>query len=1051
MVQTLHIQLIGGFGLTQGDQPVAALKGRLPSLLAYLLLQGDKPHPRQRLACVFWPDADESQARAYLRQDLMRLRRTLPQADQFLLVDNKTLQWNFQAPFTVDVSEFERALLKADACQETDDGMATRHALEQVVRLYQGKLLPDCHDEWLDLERERLHQKGLDALERLVQVLAGQQEYRLAIQSAQQLLQLDPLHEAGYCQLMRLQALAGNRAAAIQTYHHCMDVLREELGVSPSAATRHAYEHLLLEKNSQTVADQEVTEGENDDKQKLSLLTVFQPETGQSSDSDPQLQHLPLVGRDREWSMIQAWLTSALNQTSPQLLLLMGEPGIGKTRLLEELGIILQADGVDILWGRGFESEMMRPYGAWIDAMRATQHVDNLSPELKALLQGESQTSLVDRSRLFDAVVTWLVQLNRPIAIVLDDIQWLDEASTALLHYVARVLNRSVWFACAARCREIEDNLPVHKFVQAIRRENRLQTIDLKPLDVNHTAQLANTITAHIDVHQVFAGSGGNPLFILEIVRGQEGTDQSTLAALIQERLSHLSTTAGELVPWAAALGRSFNPETMANITDYPLPQLLTAMEELEKHSIIRPSSSLAGHDGYDFAHDVVRQVAYQQLSPPRRRLVHLHIAQVLNERAVDGDAIAQALTCQFATDVAYHAALGGEHSLTATASLTAAERCLRLFAYTEAAELARQGIHHCQYLDPISRIRLHLGLLQVYVMTGVSKAEAPVFEADLTKLVQEARALGLREEETSGLDSLVTLKFDHEDLTSVQELSLQAVETGRAASPQTMARTLARMGACLAEIELEMPRAEAVLLEAQSLADRMGLELAHINFGLGCVYRYKAAYETARQLLQKALNSYQQEQNHWNECLCLTRMIMLELEADAPEAALVWTDQLTKVTQQMDGVGSERQVAAAFDALIQYRLAGTHLEKAQATALNTSLNTLRRLDSQRMLTYLLTWAAETDLQAERWKLGMDRAEEALQLARVLNYPSEVTLAQAVLIKGALSTEQQSTAYQTFQTLRTNMQGTVLSGRAQATIRILEAQLQSLSNPNLST
>ena len=349
---------------------------------------------------------------------------------------------------------------------------------------------------------------------------------------------------------------------------------------------------------------------------------------------------LPLVGREEEWNIICDWKASVTGTAKEEILLLLGESGIGKTRLLQELAAKVQTEGGCVLWGRGFESEMLRPYGAWIDALRS---VSNLPPELGSLFPEvqERKEIPVDRSQLFDAVVRLLSQLSPnglPTLVILDDIQWLDEASTALFHYATRLLgNSSVLFACTARERELADNIPACKLVQALRREQRVKAIALSLLNREQTVQLARAINPDIDGNQVFVDSGGNPLLALEVasaIAHHNTACSHNLEALIQDRLRQLNETSREMLLWAAVLGRSFSPTTVALVADCSLTKLLAAMEELEQQGIIRPGTPIDGEIGYDFAHDIVRQVAYHQLSAPRRRLMHLQIARTLDKNS---------------------------------------------------------------------------------------------------------------------------------------------------------------------------------------------------------------------------------------------------------------------------------------------------------------------------------------------------------------------------------------------------------------------------------
>jgi len=220
MALTLGIKLLGGFLLTYGDRPLAgALSTRSQALLTYLLLHRSTSQPRQRIAFHLWADSTDSQARTNLRKELSYLRRDLPDADEFLLIDAKTLQWSSTAPFTLDVLGFEAVVKQAE---QTQDTAQARTRLEAAIAHYTGDLLPGWEDAWIVTARERLRQMYGRVLEQLTQVLKAQQDYRAAIAQAQQWMRLDPLNEVSYAVLMELHGLSGDRATALQVYHRCM-------------------------------------------------------------------------------------------------------------------------------------------------------------------------------------------------------------------------------------------------------------------------------------------------------------------------------------------------------------------------------------------------------------------------------------------------------------------------------------------------------------------------------------------------------------------------------------------------------------------------------------------------------------------------------------------------------------------------------------------------------------------------------------------------------------------------------------------------------------
>jgi DNA-binding SARP family transcriptional activator/predicted ATPase len=1034
----LQAKLLGEFSLTCDNQPLIGMTtGRSQALLAYLILHPHAPQPRQRIAFHLWTESTDAQARTNLRKELSYLRRDLPNADQFLLVEAKTLQWSPTAPFTLDVFEFEEAIKAA----QTADSDRARSLLEQAIHLYRGDLLPSCEDEWILPERERLQQVRVSALEQLIDRLKEQRDYRTAIAHAQQLLRIDPLSEATYTSLMQLHGLNGDRSAALQTYHRCMSVLREELGVDPSATTRKVYEQLLLQ--------DEALEDELHD-ERLEQKTSTQLPMHLHPLPPPSRLASPLVGRQQEWQIIQNWVNVNASDAASTVLLLVGESGIGKTRLLEELREAIPV----VLWGRGFAAEMVRPYGIWIDALRSVvlPQAVNISPELGFLLPeiGQPVKAPPDRSHLFDAVVQLLAEwaTQSPIVVMLDDIQWVDEASTALLHYASRLLSHlPVKFACTARSGELTENAAISRVVQALRREQRLTTLELQPFDRGRTAELIRSVITDREsalslevVDRVFVDSGGNPLFVLEVARALptrgRSLDQSVpvdnLEALISDRLQQLDPSAREFLPWAAALGRSFKPTTVAQVADYPLPQLLTAIEQLERQSIIRPSTSVGNETGYDFAHDIVRQVVYQQFSEPRRQLIHLQIAHKLKQLSTPDNAMAG--------DIAHHAWLGGDPLLAASSALLAAERCLKLFAYADAATLAQRGLEQSQSLDPQTRIHLQLSLLRVWILSGVTGDRAIELEAHVHQLMNEASQLGLKDEEAIGLEALGVLYFNQSNFTDVHHHSLRAVEVGRAASPATAARLLAFSGSCLAELGQDMIRAEALLLEAQSLANRVSLEFCDIPSGLGSIQLHNGRYHEARSLLQQSWRLAQVEQDHWREYNCLSYLVMTELEAGDAIAALAYCKEMATIAAKIEGESSESIITEALIALANYQLQQPDSE----VVLEQSITSLEQVDAKRVLAYLLIGSAEVDLECGRFQVAMVRAEAALQAAQTIGHPSETILAWALLVQSVLAMGDLARARTEFKALQQHINRRTLSSRAQIAVDRIIQQMQAI-------
>jgi predicted ATPase/DNA-binding SARP family transcriptional activator len=380
----LHIQLLGGFALrADTGQAIPIDHPRLQALLAYLVLHRSTPQSRQHLAFLLWPDSAEAQARTNLRTLLHRLRQALPEADRFLSQEAQAVQWRADASWTLDVADFEQALGQADRAGQVGDHVAERAALARAVERYGGELLPGRYDDWVLLERERLSQAFLAALERLVLLLEQARIYAAAIASAQQLLHHDPLREATYQHLMRLHMLNGDRASAMRVYQTCVAVLERELGVEPSAGTRAAHDRLL-----QAAPPAQAPE------------PLAQPAEATAATHNLPLVLTSFVGRERQ----RAEIARAMGTT--RLLTLTGAGGCGKTRM----ALAVAADVASAY-----------PEGVWFVDLATLGDGDLLSQEVAAVLGVREETRRPLLATLADALRA------QEILLILDNCEHLIE------------------------------------------------------------------------------------------------------------------------------------------------------------------------------------------------------------------------------------------------------------------------------------------------------------------------------------------------------------------------------------------------------------------------------------------------------------------------------------------------------------------------------------------------------------------------------------------------------------------------------------------------
>jgi DNA-binding SARP family transcriptional activator len=632
----LDIQLLGDFRLVYDSAPVTSVNtARLQSLLAYLVLHGKAPQARHHVAFLFWPDSTEAQAHTNLRNLLYLLRQALPEADRFLDADAQTLQWRAEAPFRLDVADFESALAEAGRAEEAGDQAAVRSALEEAVGLYGGDLLPSCYDDWILPERERLSQAFIGALERLIGLLEDQREYRAAIGYAQRLLRHDPLHEVTCGRLMRLQALSGDRAGALRTYHTCATVLQRELGVEPSPATREAYERLLQTDRLPGPPPAPPA----------GLAAVW-----------------PLVGRDEEWARLQAaWQAAAAG--GPHFVLVEGEAGMGKTRLAEELLQWADRQGIAQAKASCYAAEgglAYAPVVAWLRARPLPplepvwcSEIARLLPELLVeqpdLPSPGPLTEAWQRQRFFEALARAILEGSQPLLLLMDALQWCDRGTLEWLHYLLR-FDRKARLLVVGTCRpeEMGDDHPLASLLQALRHDGQLTEIELGPLEEAETEGLAvNVAGGELDPDLaacLYRETEGIPLFVVEIGRsgvpvGDQGPEPGEwetvcwpeplperVKAALMARLAQLSPPARDLAGLAATIGREFTFAVLARASDSDEDTLVRALDELWQRRIVREQ----GTDAYDFGHDKLRQAAYASLSAARQRLLHHRVAQAL-------------------------------------------------------------------------------------------------------------------------------------------------------------------------------------------------------------------------------------------------------------------------------------------------------------------------------------------------------------------------------------------------------------------------------------
>ena len=661
----LEISLMGGFRLVYDGKQVSGLgMPRAQALLAYLLLRRDAPVARRQLASTFWPDTTESQSRTNLRHLVSTVRSALPHSHEYLIQDRHSLGWNSQASYTLDVDEFEHALNRAVSPVE----------LYKASQGYNGDLLPICYDEWILPQRERLSRMYLDALDRLADLWQEDGNYSQAIRAIGLLLQREPLREEVYQRLMKLHLANGDRAGALHTYQDYVSILQRELGLKPSEVMRLAYEELLDQKP----------------------LPV---ESGAAV--------WPLVGREKEWQRLKtAWQAACAGK--PSLVVVEGEAGIGKTRLAEELMDWVARQGLHIARAHCYRVEAglaYAPVATWLGAAPlprlAPTWLSEVSRLLPEVLVEHPEIPLPtpmreawQRGRLHEALARALLGGSRPLLLMLDDAQWADRDSLEWLHYLLRYDSTAPLLALITlRGDETEPDHPLAALLSGLRHSRQLVEVVLGPLNASESAELAGHargLALSVDQGQaIYREAEGNPLFIVEMAQAgiakppprRAGLNDSsganlppTVHALISDRLALLTAPARRVAELAAVLGRQFSFQVLKEAAKTDEQSLVNSLDELWLRRILREQ----GSDDYDFSHDKIRQVLYDELSHARRRSLHRQVAGGLER-------LHAAFPDTAAGEIAGHYELAGEMGKALEGYQRAAREARRVYAHQTA------------------------------------------------------------------------------------------------------------------------------------------------------------------------------------------------------------------------------------------------------------------------------------------------------------------------------------------------------------------------------
>ena len=489
------------------------------------------------------------------------------------------------------------------------------------------------------------------------------------------------------------------------------------------------------------------------------------------------------VGRQHEMDILRTMLADALAGQG-RLVMLGGEPGIGKTRTAQELATIAVQQGGQVLWGRCYEEHGAPPYWPWVQSLRAYVHacrptqlrfdmgrgaaaVAEIVPDVHERLPGLRLLPRLEepdqaRFRLFDAITSFLLNAShrRPVVLILDNLHWADRPSLLLLEFVAREIAVGRLLVVGTY-RDVELSRQHHLFhtLGELTREplfRRLLLGGLSREDIDRFMALATGIAPpQALLEAVYRQTEGNPLFMTEVVRlleqegilTQEGISKFSVLSgatrgpvpqgavpdvrvrvpdgireVIGRRLNRLSEPCNQTLTIAAVMGREFRLEELAClIDDLPQADVLALLEEAEQERLIEGLPRALGH--YQFSHALIRETLYDELTTARQMRLHVHIARAL-------EAHYRAYLAPHVARLAHHFRAAGQMDDAGKAidyAMQAGARAMAMLAYEEAVryyEMALQLVERREPVESACHCQLLIALGEAHTKAGeVSQA----------------------------------------------------------------------------------------------------------------------------------------------------------------------------------------------------------------------------------------------------------------------------------------------------------------------------------------
>jgi DNA-binding SARP family transcriptional activator len=509
-MSALKIALLGPPEVCHRDHRLTFPERKVMALLAYLAAERGMQE-RQKLTRLLWPESDMAHGRTALRIALLHLRRILeedasPERESHLLITHNTLGLDLASGIDLDLHVLENAwkLVQVLPTPEAVQGEVRRALIAQLDRastLYRGSFLQDFtlrdtldYDNWVGMQQGYWYQRIEQVFDRLSLLQSAEGELEQAVATVERWRCFDPLNEDISLRLMQLQFASGNRTAALKTYETYQEVLMTELSAKPS---------------QKLVALAEVLRNAS--------LRGAHSGAGRCTTTARPLLNVPFIGRGAEVSRLMTLYEQA-SSGQPQVVLLEGEAGIGKTRLAAAFLDWVKAQGAEVLEGRAFQTSQRLSYQPLLEALRTRleqepdlrhwlgdpwlAELSRLLPDLRERypdLPPLTINGAFASSRLFEALarLSQALASQAPLLMFADGMQWADAATLDVFQYLARYWREHktpalLLLSRRTETREMEPEMS--DWLASLSSTISLTRLELGPLSAQDTRQIVREL-----------------------------------------------------------------------------------------------------------------------------------------------------------------------------------------------------------------------------------------------------------------------------------------------------------------------------------------------------------------------------------------------------------------------------------------------------------------------------------------------------------------------------------------------------------------------------